>query len=185
MEARARGGGRRSTYRVIRRRTYAPSGRYAYSYGGGYTHVYVGGYGHHGYYYGGPAVHGGGGGGLGALCACCCFSLSFCAIVGAAIASERLERGRYEVYSDDSGEVVVETRYEVRGGSSGTNAPPPAGPPSAMCPDKHPMHWLNKNPYPGAEAVTCDICNKDIPEHYWFHHCYTCDSDICMECGVE
>ena len=28
------------------------------------------------------------------------------------------------------------------------------------------MKWLNTNPYPGAVAVTCDLCNKDIAIAY-------------------
>lgn len=46
------------------------------------------------------------------------------------------------------------------------------------------MKWLNTNPYPGAVAVTCDICNQDIAIAYWYHHCYTCESDFCQKCGA-
>ena len=46
-----------------------------------------------------------------------------------------------------------------------------------------PMRWMNTNPYPGAVAVTCDLCQRDIAVAYWFHHCDASQTDYCQQCG--
>ena len=55
--------------------------------------------------------------------------------------------------------------------------------PSYYCARGHKMQWLNRNPYPGACAVTCDICRRDIAVAYWFHNCPSCQTDYCQGCG--
>ena len=55
--------------------------------------------------------------------------------------------------------------------------------PQTYCANGHAMVWRNDNPYPGAEAVSCDVCSRDIAVAYWFHHCASCQSDYCQQCG--
>lgn len=45
------------------------------------------------------------------------------------------------------------------------------------------MRWMNTNPYPGATAVTCDQCGRDIAIAYWFHHSDADQCDLCQQCG--
>jgi len=55
--------------------------------------------------------------------------------------------------------------------------------PQTYCNNNHAMQWKNDNPYPGSVAVSCDVCSRDIAVAYWFHHCPSCQSDFCQQCG--
>jgi hypothetical protein len=55
--------------------------------------------------------------------------------------------------------------------------------PQTYCANNHAMQWKNDNPYPGSVAVSCDVCSRDIAVAYWFHHCPSCQSDYCQQCG--